>query len=232
MSAAFSVTLKIFTDSEGKEAGEMLHWADYIKFFVALAVIVNPVSALPLFVSMTASNSPLEKRQIARMASISVAVVLILAAFLGQPILALFGITIASFKVGGAILILLMAISMMHAAPTRSKQTPEEAVEAQNKENIAVVPLAIPLLAGPGAISTTIVYATERASLAHLGLIMLCCLLVAAATWVTLRLATPVSAWLGEIGVNIATRLMGLLLAAVAVEIFTSGLVVLLPGLK
>jgi len=210
----------------------MLHWADYVKFFVALAVIVNPVSALPLFVSMTANNSTAEKRQIARMASTSVAVVLVLAAFLGQPILALFGITIASFKVGGAILILLMAISMMHAAPNRQKQTPEEAVEARHKENIAVVPLAIPLLAGPGAISTTIVYATERASLGHLGLIVLCCLLVAAATWVTLRLATPVSIWLGETGVNIATRLMGLLLAAVAVEIFTSGLVVLLPGLK
>jgi multiple antibiotic resistance protein len=210
----------------------MLHWADYVKFFVALAVIVNPVSALPLFVSMTANNTPLEKRQIARMASISVAVVLVLAAFLGQPILALFGITIASFKVGGAILILLMAVSMMHAAPTRQKQTPEEAVEAQHKENIAVVPLAIPLLAGPGAISTTIVYATERTSMTHFGLIVLCCLLVASATWVTLRLATPVSNWLGETGVNIATRLMGLLLAAVAVEIFTSGLVVLLPGLK
>lgn len=210
----------------------MLHWADYIKFFVALAVIVNPVSALPLFVSMTANNSKVEKQQIARVASISVAVVLLLAALLGQPILELFGITIASFKVGGALLILLMAIAMMHASPNRQRQTPEEAREAQEKENIAVVPLAIPLLAGPGAISTTIVYATEHASVVHLGMIMFCCLLVAFGTWLTLRLATPVSTWLGETGVNIATRLMGLLLAAVAVEIFTSGLVVLLPGLK
>jgi multiple antibiotic resistance protein len=210
----------------------MLNWADYVKFFVALVVIVNPVGALPLFVSMTANNNEVEKKQIARMASISVAVVLVLSAILGQPILALFGITIASFKVGGAILILLMAIAMMHAAPTRQKQTPEEAEEAANKESIAVVPLAIPLLAGPGAISTTIVYATDRASFGHMGLIVLCCLLVAAIAWVFLRLATPVSIWLGETGVNIATRLMGLLLAAVAVEIFASGLVVLLPGLK
>jgi multiple antibiotic resistance protein len=211
---------------------EMLHWADYVKFCVALGVIVNPISALPLFVAMTADNSEAEKKQIARVASISVAVVLCLAAILGQPILALFGITIASFKVGGAILILLMAISMMHAAPARQRQTPTEAMEAQNKESIAVVPLAIPLLAGPGAISTTIVYAMERYSLIHLGLIIFCCLLVACATWLVLRLATPVSHWLGETGVNIATRLMGLLLAAVAVEIFTSGLLVLLPGLN
>ncbi|CAG0940122.1 hypothetical protein GALLN_00857 [Gallionellaceae bacterium] len=210
----------------------MLHWADYAKFFMALMVIVNPVSAVPLFVSMTASNSEAEKRHIARMASISVAVVLVLAAVIGQQILVLFGITIASFKVGGAILILLMAISMMHATPSREKQTPEEAREAEIKESIAVVPLAIPLLSGPGAISTTIIYATERSSMGHLGAIILCCLLVACATWLALRLATPVSRWLGETGVNIAIRLMGLLLAAVAVEIFTSGLVVLLPGLK
>ena len=210
----------------------MLNWADYIKFFVALAVIVNPVGALPLFVGLTASNSQAERQQIARTASITVAVVLALAAVLGQPILSLFGITIASFKVGGAILILLMAIAMMHAEPNRHRQTPEEAREAEGKENIAVVPLAIPLLAGPGAISTTIVYATEQASLGHVLVIMFCCLLVAGLTWLFLRLATPLSLWLGEIGLNIATRLMGLLLAAIAVEIFASGLVVLLPGLK
>ncbi|HUW51048.1 MAG TPA: NAAT family transporter [Sulfuricella sp.] len=210
----------------------MLHWADYLKIFMALVIIVNPVSALPLFVSMTASNTEAEKKNIARIASFSVAVVLVLAALIGQPLLAIFGITIASFKVGGAILILLMSISMMHAAPNREKQTPEEAREAVDKENIAVVPLAIPLLSGPGAISTTIVYATERSSPAHLGMIILCCLLVALATWMALRLATPVSKWLGETGVNIAIRLMGLLLAAVAVEILASGLVVLLPGLK
>lgn len=210
----------------------MLDWADYLKIFVALVIIINPISALPLFVSMTAGNTESEKKHIARIASFSIAVVLVVAAVIGKPLLSLFGITIASFKVGGAILILLMAISMMHAVPTRQKQTPEEASEAAEKENIAVVPLAIPLLAGPGAISTTIVYATERSSVLHVGIIVLCCLLVAMTTWIALRLATPISKWLGRTGVNIAIRLMGLLLAAVAVEILASGLVVLFPGLK
>lgn len=210
----------------------MLEWADYLKIFVALVIIINPISALPLFVSMTAGNTDMERKNIARIASFSVAVVLVVAAVIGKPLLGLFGITIASFKVGGAILILLMAISMMHAVPNRQKQTPEEASEAAEKENIAVVPLAIPLLSGPGAISTTIVYATERSSVMHVGIIILCCLLVAVTTWLALRLATPISNWLGRTGVNIAIRLMGLLLAAVAVEILTSGLVVLLPGLK
>ncbi len=210
----------------------MLDWAEYAKFFLALLVIVNPIGAVPLFVSMTAQSSEEAKRHIARIAAVSVAAVLVVAAIAGQPLLALFGITIASFKVGGAILILLIAISMVHATPTGEKQTPEEAKEAADKESIAVVPLAIPLLSGPGAISTTIIYATERSSLSHIGVIIVCCLVVSAATWMALRVAAPVGKWLGMTGVNIAMRLMGLLLAAVAVEIFTSGLLVLLPGLR
>ena len=210
----------------------MLDWTEYAKIFLALLVIVNPVGAVPLFVSMTSANTAEERKRIARISSTSVAVVLIVAAIAGQSVLALFGISIASFKVGGAILILLLAISMMHGAQSREKQTPEEAVEAADKESIAVVPLAIPLLSGPGAISTTIIYATAQPSPGHLAAIVACALLVGLITWIALRVATPISTWLGKTGVNIAMRLMGLLLAAVAVEIFASGIVVLLPGLK
>ena len=210
----------------------MLDWTEYAKIYLALLVIVNPVGAVPLFATMTSANNEDEKKHIARIASTAVAVVLVVAALGGQALLALFGISIASFKVGGAILILGLAISMMHGAQSGEKQTPDEAREAQDKESIAVVPLAIPLLSGPGAISTIIIYATTRSSMGHLAVIIACALLVALATWIALRVATPVSRWLGKTGVNIATRLMGLLLAAVAVEIFASGIVVLLPGLK
>ncbi len=210
----------------------MLDWAAYTKFFLALIVIVNPIGTVPLFVSMTAQHGEADRRNIARVASLSVGIVLIVSAIAGEHLLAFFGISLASFKVGGAILILLMAISMMHAAPSGEKQTREEAKEAVDKESIAVVPLAIPLLAGPGAISTTIIYATGRSSLAHTGMIILCCALVALVTWIALRVATPVSAWLGTTGINVAIRIMGLLLAAVAVEIFAGGILELLPGLR
>ena len=210
----------------------MLDWTEYAKILLALLVIVNPVGAVPLFATMTSVNTEEEKKHIARIASTAVAVVLIVAAVGGQALLALFGISIASFKVGGAILILWLAISMMHGAQSAEKQIPDEAKEAQDKESIAVVPLAIPLLSGPGAISTIIIYATARSSMGHLAVIIACSVLVALVTWIALRVATPVSQWLGKTGVNIATRLMGLLLAAVAVEIFASGIVVLLPGLK
>lgn len=210
----------------------MLEWSEYAKILLALLVIVNPVGAVPLFASLTAENTPVEKHHIARTASVAVAIVLIVAAVGGDSLLALFGISIASFKVGGAILILLLAISMMHGEKSGEKQTPEEAQEAAYKERIAVVPLAIPLLSGPGAISTIIIYASALSSPAHLAAIVACALLVGLATWIALRVATPVSTWLGKTGINIAQRLMGLLLAAVAVEIFASGIVVLLPGLK
>jgi multiple antibiotic resistance protein len=210
----------------------MLDWTEYAKILLALLVVVNPIGAVPLFVSMTSDNNREEKKRIARMTGTAVAVVLIISAVGGQPLLGLFGITIASFKVGGAILILLIAIAMMHGKQSGEKLTPDEAKEAENKDRIAVVPLAIPLLSGPGAISTIIIYATALSSVGHLAAIIACAVLVAFVTWIALRVATPVSNWLGKTGVNISMRLMGLLLAAVAVEIFASGIVVLLPGLQ
>ena len=186
----------------------MLDWTEYAKILLALLVIVNPVGAVPLFASLTAENTAVEKHHIARTASVAVAIVLIVAAVGGDSLLALFGISIASFKVGGAILILLLAISMMHGEKSGEKQTPEEAQEAAYKERIAVVPLAIPLLSGPGAISTIIIYASALSSPAHLAAIVACALLVGLATWIALRVATPVSTWLGKTGINIAQRLM------------------------
>ena len=111
----------------------MLDWTEYAKICLALLVIVNPVGAVPLFASMTAGNSEDQKKQIARVASTTVGVVLIVAAIGGQSLLGLFGITMASFKVGGAILILLLAISMMHGTQSAEKQTPDEAREAESK---------------------------------------------------------------------------------------------------
>lgn len=140
---------------------EMLSWGDYLKILIALLVIVDPLGAIPPFIVMGGNLSQGQKVRIARVPSVAVTIVLIASAIIGEALLRFFGITVASFKVGGAILILLMAISMLQAQPVRDKQTPEEAKEAEDKDSIAVVPLAIPLLAGPGAISAVIIYAAE-----------------------------------------------------------------------
>jgi multiple antibiotic resistance protein len=203
----------------------------YIKIFVAMIVIVNPLGIMPVFVAMTTYTSEDERKKIARIAAISVMVVLLVSATLGERVLDMFGISIPSFKVGGAILVMMAALSMMQATPGRDKQTPEEAKEAEDKASIAVVPLAIPLLAGPGAMSTIIIYASEKKSFAHLAIVCLVSIGVALFTWLALRLAAKVGAKLSKTTINVATRIMGLLLAALAVEIFAGGIVELIPAL-
>jgi multiple antibiotic resistance protein len=203
----------------------------YIKIFTTLLAIVNPLGVIPVFVSLTRESTEKERRHIARTTSITVAVVLVAATLLGKALLDFFGVSISSFKVGGGILLLLMSIAMMQAKHTESKQTPEEAEEAEEKESIAVVPIAMPLLAGPGAISTVIIYAEASFQPLHLGSIIISSLLVALLTWVALIVANPLSKVMSKTSINIATRLMGLLLAAIAVEFITGGLSQLLPGL-
>ncbi len=209
----------------------LLSAAAYIKIFVAMIVIVNPLGIMPVFVAMTANASEAERKKIARIASVSVLIVLIVSALLGERVLELFGISIASFKVGGAILVMMAALSMMQAMPARDKQTPEEAKEAEDKASIAVVPLAIPLLAGPGAMSTIIIYASEKKSFTHLAVVCLVSIGIALVTWLALRVASKVGARMSKTTINVATRIMGLLLAALAVEIFAGGIVELIPAL-
>lgn len=210
----------------------MLDWTAYIKIFTTLLAIVNPLGAIPIFISLTNTMASGERRRIVNTASITVVVVLIVAALLGKPLLNFFGISIASFKVGGGILLLLMAISMMQARYAQTKQTPEEEAEAEEKGSIAVVPIAMPLLAGPGAISTIIIYADASPHVLHLMLLIIISFLVAFLSWIALNIASPLRGVMSKTSINIATRLMGLLLAAIAVEFISGGLTVLLPGLR
>ena len=210
---------------------DILTLAAYVKIFVAMLVIVNPLGIMPVFVAMTGSMSKDESKRCARIAAQTVAAVLAISLLLGEKVLEVFGISIASFKVGGSILILLSAIAMMQAMPSRDKQTPEEAEEAEAKASIAVVPLGIPLLAGPGAMSTIIIYASQKNTLLHNGAVLLTIVGVAVVTWIALRVATKAGASMSKTTINVATRIMGLLLAALAVEIFAGGIVELIPAL-
>ena len=203
----------------------------YVKILVAMLVIVNPLGIMPVFVAMTSAQTDPERVHIARIAAQTVAVVLLTSAVLGESILDMFGISIASFKVGGAILIMLNAMAMMQAMPARDKQTPEEAEEAVDKASIAVVPLGVPLLAGPGAMSTIIIYASEKKAVWHLLAVCVTAVGVAIVTWFALRLAIRVGRRMSTTSTNVATRIMGLLLAALAVEIFAGGIVELIPAL-
>ncbi len=201
------------------------------KVLVALVVIVNPLSVIPTYITLTRDYTKPQRAGTARTAAIAVGMVLVISTLLGAHILSFFGISIAAFRVGGGILILMMGLSMLQARQSRAKQTPEETAEAEDKATIGIVPLGIPLLAGPGSISTAIVYAEQATSWVDTVFTVACCALVGVTVWVSLRLAEPIGHALGRTGLNIATRVMGLLLSALAIEIISSGLRALLPGL-
>ncbi len=203
----------------------------YAKALVGMMAIVNPLGAIPIFLSLCAGRTAKECKQVARTSAISVAMILITSAWLGDSILGLFGIGIPAFRAGGGLLILLMAIAMMHAKQSHSQQTSAEADEAGDKECIAVVPLAIPLMAGPGAISMVIVYAHQAANWNERFILTAGVIVVSLCVWLALNLARPIGEKMGLTGLNIATRIMGLLLAAIGIQMLTSGLVKLLPGL-
>ncbi|NHB07409.1 NAAT family transporter [Burkholderia cepacia] len=205
---------------------------DLLKSFISLLALINPIGAVPFFLSLTAQQTDLERRRTIRIASVSVFCVMTVTALLGQQIIDFFGISVGSLEVGGGIIMLLMAINMLNAQIGNTRSTPEERHEAELKDNIAVVPLAIPLLTGPGSISTVIIYAANsrhwygRAGLVAIGAVL------AFLCFVAMRLAEPIANWIGRTGINIATRLMGLMLSALAVEFIVNGLRALLPALR
>lgn len=207
----------------------MIDWAYLFKIGLALFAIVNPIGSVPIFISATQGWPAEARERTAQTATITVFLVLVSSVFFGERILDFFGISIPSFQVGGGILLMLIAISMLQGKASHVRQTPEEAQEVADRDVIAVVPLSIPLLAGPGAISSMIIAAQQTGNFwGHVSLIMpvtVVCLLI----WTTLRLSVNIAHRLGNIGINIVTRLMGLVLAAMAVEFIAHGIHGLFP---
>jgi multiple antibiotic resistance protein len=201
------------------------------KIFISLLVLVNPLGAIPLFISLTPNASQLERRKIAKISSTSVAVVITTSALIGESLLKFLGISIGSFQVGGGLLVMMIALALMNAKPNPTKTSDEERVEAELRTNIAVVPMAMPLLTGPGTISTVIIYSTTAHSWLQIGYLIVSGLLIALSCYAAMAMATPISRWLGQTGINIVNRVMGMILAAVSVEIIVDGLYRLFPQL-
>jgi multiple antibiotic resistance protein len=204
---------------------------DPFKTFIALLALVNPLGVLPMFISLTQGHTRKEKQHTIRAAAFTVIAVISICALLGEQIIKFFGISTASLQVAGGLLILLMSLSMLNAQMGGARTTAEEQDEAEHKSTLGVVPLGIPLLTGPGAISTVIVYADKARGVADYAVIIGCGAVLAALVWLTLQLAEPINRVMGRSGINIATRIMGLLVAAVAVEFIVEGLRTMLPAL-
>jgi multiple antibiotic resistance protein len=158
--------------------------------------------------------------------------ILVVAAFSGDLILRLIGASLAAFQVGGGIVLFLMALSMVNATLGPQRQTPEERREMGSRDAIAVVPVAMPLLVGPGSISATIIQMQQGSGVVHQAAVVFAIFVVCLSVWMVLRLADPIGRRLGQSGLNIVNRIFGLLLAAVAVQIFANGLKGLFPALN
>lgn len=188
----------------------------------SLFVIVDPIAAVPTFLAMTPNETPQERRRMAKLASLVMMGVLLAFAYAGKWIFKLLGITMPAFQIAASIVLLLVALDMLRAQRSRVVETSEEAEAGVVKTDIAITPLAIPMLAGPGAISTVILLQSEASratnSFVFSAALCGCIIAVCAATYLVLRMATHGARWLSPIAVRISTRIMGLLLASVAVQ--------------
>ncbi len=203
----------------------------FLVSFSTIFAIVNPLGALAPFLSMTSQDErPKKVRTAMRSCWISFWV-LVSCLLAGAFIFKFFGLTIPALKVAGGCLLFLVAIDMLHARQSRSKSTAEEAQEGFEKEDIAIFPLAIPLLSGPGAIATTFILSDKAGDILGYLMIVLAIALTMLASYLILRQADYIARLLGRIGINVFSRLMGLILAAMAIQFILDGLKAALPGL-
>jgi multiple antibiotic resistance protein len=207
----------------------MVDLDEYIKLLAGLLSMVDPIGAIPLFISLTEHRNSGERRRIACVCAMSVGAALLIAHIGGNFWLKFFGIGIPSFQIAGGIVVLFMGISMVKASHDRSRNTPEERVESVDKESIAVVPMAIPLLSGPGAMSTVIVNHNLNPSLNYDVLAVCVIATVALAVLVCLLMAEKIEDLLGTTGMNVITRVFGLIILSIAVEFITKGLAAVFP---
>ena len=205
------------------------------KPLIALLAIVNPLAIVPFFIHYTQGFSEKQRQATVRTAALSSFCVIAVCALLGLQILEFFSISLQSFQVGGGLLLLISAMNMLNAQPAEAKSNTHELEEGAEKaatgSSIAVVPLTIPLLTGPAAMSTVVIYADRAESVWQHAALVGYGVVIAAATFVCFSLADPIARVLGKTGINVMTRLMGLILAALAVEVMANGLGKLFPVL-
>ena len=206
------------------------------KPLVTLLAIVNPLAIVPFFIHYTQGFSDEQRRRTILVASFAAFVVIAVSALLGLEILDFFGISLASFQVGGGMLLLISSMNMLNAQPAEAKPLTNEmedgAEKAARGASIAVVPLTIPLLTGPATMSTVVIYAEKAQTALQVAALVGYGIVIALVTAISFSLAEPIARVLGKTGINVMTRLMGLILAALAVEVMAGGLGKLFPILR
>lgn len=199
-------------------------WQAWIIPFVTIFFIVDPLAAIPAFLTMTEQDTPQKRAAMARKASITCFVILALFASAGGLIFKFFGITLPAFRIAGGVVLGLMALDMLRAQRT-TRETEDEIKEGIEKPDVAITPLAIPMLAGPGAISTVMVFMDKATPWTSTIPIYVAIAVTSFATYLLLRASELVVKLFGKTGINILSRLMGLVLATMAVQFIITGMI-------
>ena len=208
-------------------------WANFFAVaFPAIFTIVNPLGAVGPFLGMTARDGTDKRNSTAHRACTLAAIVLMVCAALGGFFFQFFGITMPALKIAGGFLLFLVGMDMVNARTSGAKSTDEEREEGNLKDDIAIFPLGIPLLSGPGAMVTVFILVERAKTTMEVATIYVSILVTMLATLIILRQATRIARVLGATGINVMSRIMGLILAAIAVQFILSGLLEALPGLK
>jgi multiple antibiotic resistance protein len=204
---------------------------DLLKPLIALLAIVNPIGVVPFFIHFTQGFTREQRLRTIRISSATAFCVIALSAVAGLKIIEFFGISIASFQVGGGTLLLISALAMLNAQPAESKPSDmaDGAAKLDAGASIAVVPLTIPLLTGPATISTMVIYAEKTRHWWQLAVLVGYGVVIALVTYIAFSASGRIAKVLGRTGINVMTRLMGLILAAMAVELLADGLLKLFP---
>jgi multiple antibiotic resistance protein len=189
----------------------------------SILFIVDPVAVVPTYLVITESESREERRRTARRACFAMTLLLVVFAATGTLIFQLFGITLPAFRTAGGLILWLVAMDMLRGE-RRTQEGQDEVIEGQSKEEVALTPLAVPMLAGPGAISTVVVLSTQARGAAETSIVYLSIVVTGLVTLIVLQLGEPLFDRLGKTGIRVMTRIMGLILAAIAVQFVISGI--------
>jgi len=190
----------------------------------SLFAIVDPIAVVPTFLAMTAEDSPAHRIRMARLASIVAASVLLIFSLGGELVFRLLGITMPAFEMAGSIVLLLVALDMLRAQKSGVRETSEETTAGAEKDDVAITPLAVPMLAGPGAMTTSLLLRNQARTIAQQVALCVAIVIVALLCYIILRVSAQGARWLSPIALKIATRIMGLLLAAVAMQFLINAL--------
>ena len=192
--------------------------------FTSIFVLVDPVAAIPTFLVMTSDSVTKRRRHMARRAAWTCFTVLAVFGLAGSFIFRLFGITLPAFKIAGGVILGLIGLDMVQARRSPTKETPGDTEESKEKEDVGIIPLGIPMLAGPGSISTVMVLVSQAPDWRHGAVIFSAIGFTSVISFLVLATADRVRSFLGETGIRILTRMMGLLLTAIAVQFVLNGL--------